>query len=223
MKRLIITGYNSTIATALFELVGQRQQDGIEIIRCGRCEQADVTFDFSELDDCRRFTSFVEETAPDYLFLNHGLLVGDKLKDYSDQDITKALHVNLVSVAMVLERLAFIDNMRTVVMSSISGKAGSYDTLYAATKAGVDIMIKSFAPQLPSGSRLNAISPGIIEDTRMTTVRTDLDVLAATKQKTPTQAFCTSLEIAQLSYYLLFEAANLTGENINVNGGLYVR
>ena len=56
----------------------------------------------------------------------------------------------------------------------------------------------------------------------MTTVRTDLDVLAATKQKTPTQAFCTSLEIAQLSYYLLFEAANLTGENLNVNGGLYV-
>ena len=112
--------------------------------------------------------------------------------------------------------------MRTVVMSSISGKAGSYDTLYAATKAGVDIMLKSFAPRLPSGSRLNAISPGIIEDARMTNVRTDLDILAEKKQKTPTQVFCSSMEVAQLSYFLLFEANNMTGENLNVNGGMYV-
>ena len=220
MKRLVVTGYTSSIAIALFELVGQRQE--IEIIRCGRCEQADVIFDFSQLDDCRRFTSFVEQTTPDYLFLNHGLLIGDKLKDHNEKEISEALYVNLVSVAMVLERLVLINKMRTVVMSSISGKVGSYDTLYAATKAGVDLLIKSFAPQLPSGSRLNAISPGIIEDAGMTTVRTDLDVLAAKKKKTPTQVFCTSMEVAQLSYYLLFEAGNLTGENLNVNGGVYV-
>ena len=220
MKRLIVTGYNSSIAIALFELVGQHQE--IEIIRCGRCEQADVIFDFSQLDDCRRFTSFVEETRPDYLFLNHGLLVGDKLKDHNDQEITQSLFVNLVSVAMVLERLVLINKIRTVVMSSISGKVGSYDTLYAATKAGVDLLIKSFAPQLPSDSRLNAISPGIIEDAGMTTVRTDLDALAAKKKKTPTQVFCSSMEVAQLSYYLLIEAENLTGENLNVNGGMYV-
>ena len=221
MKRLVVTGYNSTIAAALLELVAQQQE--IEIIRCGRCEQADVFFDFSQLDDCRRFTSFVEETTPDYLFLNHGLLVGEKLKDHSDQQIYQTLSVNLVSVAMVLERLVFINKMRTVVMSSISGKVGSYDTLYAATKAGVDLLIKSFAPQLPPDSRLNAISPGIIEDAGMTTERTDLDVLAAKKKKTPTQRFCSSMEVAQLSYYLLFEAGNLTGENLNVNGGMYVR
>ena len=220
MKRLVVTGYNSSIAEALFEIVSQRQE--IEIIRCGRCEQADVIFDFSQLDDCRRFTSFVEKMTPDYLFLNHGLLVGDKLTDNSDQDITKTLYVNLVSVAMVLERLVSINEMRTVVMSSISGKAGSYDTLYAATKAGVDLLVKSFAPQLPPNSRLNAISPGIIEDARMTNVRTDLDILAEKKQKTPTQVFCSSMEVAQLSYFLLFEANNMTGENLNVNGGMYV-
>ena len=220
MKHLVVTGYNSSIARALFELIGQRQE--IQVTRCGRCEQADEIFDFSQLDDCRQFTSFVEETSPDYLFLNHGLLVGEQLKDYNDKEITKALYVNLVSIALVLERLVSINKMRTVVMSSISGKVGSYDTLYAASKAGVDLLIKSFAPQLPSDSRLNAISPGIIEDARMTTARTDLDILAEKKQKTPTQEFCSSMEVAQLSYYLLFEAQNLTGENLNINGGMYV-
>jgi NAD(P)-dependent dehydrogenase (short-subunit alcohol dehydrogenase family) len=220
MKHLVVTGYSSSICKALFELVKKRQE--IEIIRCGRCEQADFIFDFSELEDCRRFASFVEEMSPDYLFLNHGLLVGDKLTDISDHEISKTLHVNLVSVAMILERLVLIDGMRTIVMSSISGKVGSYDTLYAVTKAGVDLLIRSFAPQLPSNSRLNAISPGIIADARMTTERTDLDTLERKKQKTPTQVFCSSMEIAQLSYFLLFESQNMSGENLNVNGGIYV-
>ena len=123
---------------------------------------------------------------------------------------------------MVLERLVSINEMRTLVMSSISGKVGSYDNLYAATKAGVDLLVKSFATQLPPNLRLNAISPGIIEDTRMTNVRTDLDILAEKKKKTPTQVFCSSREVAQLYYFLLFEAKNMTGENLNVNGELYV-
>ena len=118
MKRLVVTGFNSAVAKALFELVENRHE--LEIIRCGRCEQADMIFDFSQLDDCRRFASFVEETTPEYLFLNHGLLVGDKLTNHSDQDIRKTVYVNLVSVAMVLERLVLIDKMRTLVMSSIS-------------------------------------------------------------------------------------------------------
>ena len=107
-------------------------------------------------------------------------------------------------------------------MSSISGKAGSYDTLYAITKAGIDLLVKSVAPKLPRGSRLNAVSPGIVEDAKMTTVRSDFNVLREKMENTPTGEFCTSMEVAQLTYYLLFEARNLTGENINVNGGLYV-
>ena len=220
MKRLVVTGYNSSICIELLKLLSKKKD--IEIIRCGRCDQADVIFDFNKLEDCSRFAAFIDKTEPDYLFLNHGLLVGEKLKDMDEQNIIKTLHVNLVSIAMVLECLVSIREMRTVVMSSISGKIGSYDTLYAATKAGIDVLVKSFAPQLPPSSRLNAISPGIIEDTRMTEVRSDLDVLRKKKEKTPTQIFCSSLEVARLSYFLLFECGNMTGENLNVNGGLYV-
>lgn len=221
MRRLVVTGYTSSIAKSFFEVVEQLHD--VEIIRCGRCREADFAFDFFKLEDCRSFARFVAETSPDYLFLNHGLLVGERSIDQSDRDISRTLNVNLVSVAMVLEQLDSISNLRTLVMSSISGKAGSYDTLYATAKAGVDLLIKNIAPKLPANSRLNAISPGIIDDAKMTTARVDLDVLAEKRQRTPTQAFCSSKEVAQLSYYLLFEAENVTGENLNVNGGLYVR
>lgn len=221
MNKLIVTGYNSTIAKSLFVLISKSKRE-IEIIRCGRCNNADVQFDFSDIEQTRKFCNFIRETSPTHLFVNHGLLVGEKIKNTSVKDISDALQVNLVSFAMILETITEIENLKTVVMSSISGKAGSYDTLYAATKAGVDVLVKSFSTSLPSNSRLNAISPGIIEDAKMTTVRTDLDVLALKKEKTPTQKFSTSLEVAKLTEFILFEASNLQGENINLNGGMYV-
>ncbi len=54
----------------------------------------------------------------------------------------------------------------------------------------------------------------------MTTVRKDLDVLAAKKEKAPTKKFSTSLEVATLVHYILFKSENLLGENINLNGSI---
>lgn len=221
MNKLIVTGYNSTIAASLFDLMDKSRRD-TEIIRCGRCSKADFQFDFSDIEQTKKFCHFIKETKPTHLFINHGLLIGDKAQDTSTSDISDSLQVNLVSVALILETITEVENLRTVIMSSISGKAGSYDTLYAASKAGVDVLIKSFSKMLPPDSRLNAISPGIIEDAKMTTVRTDLDVLAAKKASAPTKQFSTSLEVAQLTEFMLFEAGNLLGENININGGMYV-
>jgi hypothetical protein len=67
---------------------------------------------------------------------------------------------------------------------------------------------------------LKAVSSGISADARMTTVRKDLDVLAAKKEKAPTKKFSTSLEVATLVHYILFKSENLLGENINLNGSI---
>ena len=74
---------------------------------------------------------------------------------------------------------------------------------------------------MPPSSRLNAVSPGIIGDAKMTLVRKDTEVLAAKAAATPTTEFTTALDVARLVEYLLFEATNMTGENVNLNGGLY--
>jgi NAD(P)-dependent dehydrogenase (short-subunit alcohol dehydrogenase family) len=199
-----------------------KEESSLEIIKCGRSDDADIKVDFESLDQTRRFCEKLVVSPPDYLFVNHGVLTGKKLYESQSDDINKSVRVNLLSVIMILESLVNIQKMRTVIMSSISGKVGSYDTLYAACKAGVDVTIKNCASVLPVNSRLNAVSPGIIEDARMTTVRKDLGILEAKKQKTPTKKFTTSLEVATLIYYILFRSENLLGENINLNGGIYV-
>ncbi len=218
----MITGYTSAIVEKLLSIL---KADGreLEIIRCGRDDTADIKVDFSSVAQTRVFCDQLFELNPDYFFINHGLLVGKKVNECREDEIAGMLNVNLISVLMIMEVLTKIEDLRTVTMSSISGKAGSYDTLYAATKAGVDVVLKCTVPSLPSSSRLNAISPGIIEDARMTLVRKDLDVLEGKKNATPSKEFTTSSEVASLVSFLMFDSANINGENVNINGGLYVK
>lgn len=220
MKKIMITGYSSAIVQHFYKEYLEKDSS-LKVIRVGRDDKSDKKIDFFKLEDCKKFVAYVAEEKPDYLFLNHGLLVGKQLNSMNAQEIQETLFCNMTSYLMVIESLTQIENLRTVVMSSISGKRGSFDTLYAGAKAAVDLTIKSTIPRLPSTSRLNAVSPGIIADARMTEVRTDKNILDSKKENTPTKLFTTSAEVAKAVHYLLFENDNINGENLNLNGGLF--
>lgn len=220
MKKIIITGHTSSIAIALIETIKAKYPD-LKIIKVGRSPDSDVKINFFELSDMKKFVTLLENEKPHYLFLNHGVLHGKKLNSMSDNEIKETISCNMLSYLSTLEVLPSLPHLRTVLMSSISAKAGSFATLYAASKAGVDLVLKNIIKDLPATSRLNAVSPGIIADAKMTTVRQDKDVLAKKKEQTPTKEFTTSNEIAKTVHYLLFENDSINGENINVNGGIW--
>ena len=85
-------------------------------------------------------------------------------------------------------------------MSSISGKEGSYDSLYAACKAGVSL--REITRAARSGSRLNFISPGVVCDAGMTTRRVIRKCEATFI--TPSRELTTSA-VARLVFTLLFD------------------
>ena len=222
MEKILITGYSSKVVKELTGLIYEQNVD-VEIIKFGRGVDSDYHVDFSSIAECKKFLVKLNEISPAYLLINHGVLPGDQIIDTSDEDIWNSLSVNLISYLFIIESLTKAENIKTVIMSSISGKAGSYDTLYAAAKAGIDVTIRRISSTIPYSSRLNAVSPGIIKDARMTTVRTDLEVLENKRRNTPTKQFTTSLDVAKLIYFILFESDNLSGENINLNGGMYIK
>lgn len=216
MKKIIITGASSTIATCLLKMLPK----DLSVVTCGRNKNNDYEIDFSKHNDVLKFLKIIKKEKPQYLFLNHGVLPGKKLLKYKSTEIESANYCNLVSIAMILEQISTMKNLKTVVTSSISGKLGSFDTLYAAQKAGIDLMIKYFSKSIPSSSRLNAISPGIIHDANMTLVRKDKEILKQKLNLTPTKIFTSSYDVSQMVNYLMFKAENINGENININGGL---
>ena len=69
-------------------------------------------------------------------------------KDQLERTICK-----FVSYVSVLEQIKSL-KCKTVVMSSISGSAGSYDNLYASTKAGINLISK-ITSQIDRNSRIS--------------------------------------------------------------------
>ena len=219
MSSIVITGYNSNIAKNLIKILKKRED--IEIIKAGRCKKADIFVEFDRFDSVQKFVQTLRETSFSHLLICHGVLYGEKIDNLNENECTKSVFVNMSSVIFLLEELTNFKYVNTLVISSISGKKGSYDNLYASCKAGVDLAVKTISKQLDSTSRLNALAPGIIGDTRMTMERKDKENLQNILSTIPTRQFSTSLEVAELAYYILFKSNNVNASIIDINGGHY--
>lgn len=136
----------------------------------------------------------------------------------------KAIDVNLTGAFTTCRTTAsaFRENSSVVLVSSIAAHRGSrFHAHYAASKGGTLSLMRSMALELAPRTRVNAISPGIIE-TEMTR-----DLVAAQGQQivaqTPLGRLGRPEEVAAVVHFLCSDAASfITGETIQVNGGLYI-
>ena len=108
-------------------------------------------------------------------------------------------------------------------ISSIWGLSGaSCESVYSASKAAVIGFTKALAKELgPSGIRVNAIAPGII-DTDMNKNIQD-DIVDELKMQTPLMRIGYGSDIASLALYLADDSSGfITGEIIKCDGGFYI-
>lgn len=105
-----------------------------------------------------------------------------------------------------------------VNVSSMWGQAGaSCEAAYSATKGAVLSLTQALARELgPSGIRVNAVSPGMI-DTEMNAHLGEAD-RAALAEDTPLERIGRPEEVAQAILFLA-RAEFITGQNLPVNGG----
>ena len=111
---------------------------------------------------------------------------------------------------------------RIVNVGSVVGRMGnSGQTNYAASKAGIEGFTRALAQEVGSrGITVNCVAPGFI-DTDMTAALGDaqVDNLTAT---IPLGRIGSPRDVASAVSFLVSEDAGyITGETLNVNGGLY--
>jgi 3-oxoacyl-[acyl-carrier protein] reductase len=112
---------------------------------------------------------------------------------------------------------------RIITIGSVVGSTGNPgQTNYSATKAGVLGFTKSLARELgPRNITVNCVSPGFI-DTDMTKKLPDAS-REALLTSVPLGRFGSPAEVAEVVNFLVGDTgAYITGENIHVNGGMYM-
>jgi len=161
----------------------------------------------------------------DILVNNAGITRDGLFMRMKDEDWDAVLLVNLTAVFR-LTRAALRGMMRQrygriINISSLTGVAGNPGQgNYAASKAGLIGMGKSLAQEVASrGITVNAIAPGFVASAM--TDELDEKQMAAILPKIPVGRLGTGAEIAAAAVFLAStEASYITGQTINVNGGM---
>ncbi|MEH6938549.1 3-oxoacyl-ACP reductase [Bacillus sp. JJ664] len=162
----------------------------------------------------------------DIIVNNAGITRDRTFKKLSEDDWHEVISVNLSSVYntcnAALPHLLESDNARIINISSVIGQAGGFgQTNYSAAKAGMIGFTKSLAIELAkSNITVNTVCPGFIETDMLSEVPEN--VKEQIKAKIPKRRFGTADEIAKAVLYLCQDGEYITGQQINVNGGLYV-
>ncbi len=190
-----------------------------------------IPADLGTLAGIHSLVERLRETAPeiDILVNNAGSLVKRaRLLEFTDELYDEVMNLNLRSAWMITQ--AVVPSMirkgggAIVNVSSIAGRTGGGvgATVYAAAKAAVTAITKGLARELaPSGIRVNAISPGTVDNyfhQRFST-REMLDAVVA---QTPAGRLATNEEMADGILFLCSAAARyIHGQTIEINGGMY--
>jgi 3-oxoacyl-[acyl-carrier protein] reductase len=161
----------------------------------------------------------------DILVNNAGITRDNLFLRMKDEEWDQVLAVNLTA-AFRLSRAVLRGMMkkrwgRIIQITSVVGVTGNPGQAnYAAAKAGLVAMSKSLAAEVASRNiTVNAIAPGFIQ-TAMTEVLTD-DQKKAIADRIPAGRMGLPEEIAAAVVYLAApEAAYVTGETIQINGGM---
>jgi 3-oxoacyl-[acyl-carrier protein] reductase len=160
----------------------------------------------------------------DFLVPGAGIYLAQPFAQMTDEQWHRTISVNLDGVFYVTRRAAnhLSQNSSIVNLSSMAAHRGAfYNAHYSASKGALISLTRSLARELGPKTRVNAVSPGIID----TPMASDLIKTrgADSIAQTPLKRLGTPAEIASVIGFLCSDAAAfITGEVIHVNGGLHI-
>jgi 3-oxoacyl-[acyl-carrier protein] reductase len=201
-------------------------------IRAAGAEATAIQADLGEEAGIEACLAALAETAPevDFLINNAGSLVRRvAFAEYPGDLFDRVMRLNVKSAWRISQVIApgMMARRRGVIVfvSSIAARNGGGPgaTVYAAAKAAVSAMTKGLARELaPHGVRVNAISPGTVDNDfhRQFSTREMLDRVVA---QTPLGRLATNEEMADVIVFLCSDASRyIIGQTIEINGGMYM-
>ena len=188
-----------------------------------------VKADVSKLADIENLKLKAVETfgnSVDILVNNAGGLFARKTLQELDEDFYNlVMDVNFKSTVFVMQAFEPLMGKGASIINLSSQAArdggGGGSSLYASSKGAVSTFTRAMAKELgPKGIRVNALCPGLI-GTKFHDDFTKDEVRTKVAAGTPLRREGSANEVADLVVYLASdEASFITGNNVDINGGL---
>ena len=189
-----------------------------------RPKEPRVTWSDLDLTSAKSIEAFTTSAVPgfgplDVVVVMAGILPGQQLADYQDEEIDLVMNVNFMGPARLIRSLLphFSEEAHIILTSSVSGVRGSYDPIYAASKAALIGFTKSLSTWLAPNVRVNALAPALVQDS---TMYQDMPPERREKhvQDSPAGQLTTLEEIADLVLQLVGPVwSRTTGEVISID------
>jgi 3-oxoacyl-[acyl-carrier protein] reductase len=236
-KKILITGASRGLGLAISKKLSA---DYTLILHASKAESFTsvepgshiLCADFSDPDQINTFCKQLKKEHGDTLYgviNNAGLSFDKPLTFQPEREIEAMINVNLKAPIMICKTVMKIFGLKQegviINMGSLVGETGNaFQSVYAATKAGIAALSRSLAQEAAALNqehkiRVLSVSPGFIE-----TDMTDA-IPTAFKEKylsmIPAKRFGTVEDVADTIAFLISDKASyINGTNIHINGGI---
>lgn len=237
---VLVTGASRGIGAAIADLLAARgakvvgtatSEAGAQAIsdRMAACGGVGMVLDVTDSAAVDAVVDAIgKQIGPISVLVNNAGITRDQiLMRMKDEDWNSILDTNLSSVyrtskavlrGMMKARKGRIINIASVI--GLTGNAGQAN--YAAAKAGIIAFSKSLAKEIGSrGITVNVVAPGFIQ-TDMTDALPEDSKQALLGQIALARLGSTSDVAEAVAFLASPAAAYITGETLNINGGMYM-
>lgn len=241
-KIALITGASRGIGRAIAKELAHRGASVAVNFRTSRTSAEDLKQEIHELGcDCELFQADISDRQcargligevvdrfqrVDILINNAGITRDRSIRKMTDDDWADVINTNLNGVfyctSAVLPTMIEHKYGRIVNIASFSGQAGNFGQAnYAASKGGIIAMTKVLALELAKYNiTANVVAPGFTETEMVTAI--PADIMEQIVARIPLKRLAQPDEIGKAVAFLLCDGDYITGQQINVNGGIYM-
>ena len=231
MKKALVTGGSRGIGAAICRALGRdgwqvyinynESKDKAEAL----AEEIGGTAVWADVSDPRAVETMFDTVGDvELLVSNAGIAHPELVQNVSDEVWRRLFAVNadgaFHTIRAAVPGMVRRKSGNIIIITSVCGVWGSScEAAYSATKGALISLTKSLFKELgPSGIRVNAIAPGVI-DTDMTACFT-AEEKAAMAADTPLGRIGTPEDVAELAAFLASDRASfITGQIIGCDGG----
>lgn len=231
-QNVLIVGASSSIGSEISKLFRDSSMRVITTFASTPPDNAgrrndELFLDLRDNGSIDTFAQKLKELAPqiDIAIFLAGILPGKSLGAYEFAEIDEVMAVNFNGQAKLIMRMlpSLTAKSRLLLFSSISAQRGSFDPIYAASKGALLSLVKSLAAALPAGARINAIAPGLIQDSAMFQDMTP-ERQVHHRNQVPSKQLLRQQDLAKIVFDLCQDHwVHLNGACIDLNGGQHVR